>query len=814
MRRPPYLGIFWASLGLMFLEVLATRVIAFVVNSNDVAITVSLAMMGIGVAGSWLCLRPAAAERARPLAALLCAGASLATVALFVTATMLKTSGNRQLDQEAPFWIFVQTTISQASWHNLVIGAVMAVSYGLYGAAIAVVFREVNRGDLHRLYAVDLAGACLGALLAVALLEGTGFFAPLVFAATVPLAAAASFVFDASRRSAAAYLGAALVLGCGLCTAAAQRLTEPPPHLPSLARTRTQYTDAGKPTELWHTWTSYGRVAAVDLPQAGGEHVTLMVHGNGVGHAEVVDYRKPTGSMWLGRVATAACRPDRILVLMAGAGKDMVILHRLLSDRAVDITGVELVPQVITWPLSRVENGLAELLSRPDRRLVAAEAREFLARDRTRYDSIIVSWWGHSMAYFSGMSANSAGYVYSREGLAALVDHLSDGGQLTILNGNKVKVILALREVLAERGVRDAADAFVVLGNEEETRDWAGPSPQTRLLVKPRGFSVEDLAAIRAAGAGDARFEVQYAGGIEETPLHAPYVIAATASEPEAALRKRLPRETEISVPTDDRPYVESILPRFAFLEPWFWTQPAEADRVQRNQRSLWKRNLVFALSLSFVSAVLILGPLVLARRRIGREAGALNQLTYFACLGAGFMLVEMGLIQKLRLVVGHPGHTIAIVLSSIVLFTGAGSLISTWTFARGLGFRSAALIAAAAVLGTVLLLDAAGPWIVGLPRALKLAVCFLVPALPAICLGQMFPRGLAAIPGEHGMLVPWAFAVNATAGTVASALASPISYMIGFRATIFAGAAFYLVVAALPHAVRTPRAPGGSSRE
>ena len=99
-------------------------------------------------------------------------------------------------------------------------------------------------------------------------------------------------------------------------------------------------------------------------------------------------------------------------------------------------------------------------------------------------------------------------------------------------------------------------------------------------------------------------------------------------------------------------------------------------------------------------------------------------------------------------------------------------------------------------------------PHVMALPRALGVLLAFFAPAPMAIVLGHLLPRGLARIPSAQAHLVPWAFAINATAGTVATALASPVAYAFGFTSLLFLGALTYLAVALLPE----PPDGGGSA--
>lgn len=51
--------------------------------------------------------------------------------------------------------------------------------------------------------------------------------------------------------------------------------------------------------------------------------------------------------------------------------------------------------------------------------------------------------------------------------------------------------------------------------------------------------------------------------------------------------------------------------------------------------------------------------------------------LGYFACLGLGFIFVEICLIQRLVLFLGSPVYSISAVLSSLLISAGLGALAS-----------------------------------------------------------------------------------------------------------------------------------------
>jgi hypothetical protein len=198
------------------------------------------------------------------------------------------------------------------------------------------------------------------------------------------------------------------------------------------------------------------------------------------------------------------------------------------------------------------------------------------------------------------------------------------------------------------------------------------------------------------------------------------------------------------------------------------------------------------------VALVLILGPLCIlegpaATRRTYSHFG------YFFCLGAGFIIVEIALMQKASLVFDTPGLSIAIVLGSIILFTGLGSLISRRTFARGFSLRQAAL--GVSIYAVVLYFFLGWYTHVMLSWPLLgrgLAVAALI-APGALLMGHLFPQGLSLAAKDNTKLVPWAWGINGAMSTIGAGVAPLAAMAWGYNALFLAGAVFYAATVILP---------------
>src|SRR5207249_11224115 len=88
---------------------------------------------------------------------------------------------------------------------------------------------------------------------------------------------------------------------------------------------------------------------------------------------------------------------------------------------------------------------------------------------------------------------------------------------------------------------------------------------------------------------------------------------------------------------------------------------------------------LLFALigvSLIATGLVMVLPRLVLGTR-LPKQQGIVTFLWYFLCLGAGYILVQVALLQKFVLLLGHPTYALTVIIFSMLVSSGMGSFVS-----------------------------------------------------------------------------------------------------------------------------------------
>jgi hypothetical protein len=173
--------------------------------------------------------------------------------------------------------------------------------------------------------------------------------------------------------------------------------------------------------------------------------------------------------------------------------------------------------------------------------------------------------------------------------------------------------------------------------------------------------------------------------------------------------------------------------------------------------------------------------------------------LAYFAALGAGFMLLEVAVLQRFVLLLGHPVYSLTVTLFSLLLGTGLGSLLSRRVAGEHVQ-RTTVRALIAIVVATVVAVFALPAVIdIAIPASLEVrmvaAVALLMPL--GILLGMALPGGIRVLSTDRQDIVAWAWGINGAFSVVGATLAVFIAMNWGFSVTLLAGALVYAGAAA-----------------
>ncbi|MFN9844472.1 MAG: spermidine synthase [Planctomycetota bacterium] len=278
--------------------------------------------------------------------------------------------------------------------------------------------------------------------------------------------------------------------------------------------------------------------------------------------------------------------------------------------------------------------------------------------------------------------------------------------------------------------------------------------------------------------------------------------------------------EFDVSPSTDDRPF---------FFNYYRWS--ALADRVtawfgggsRTQQDTLFNYHTDFPVGhlvllgsmaqILLLAALLIFLPLRKLERDGARRPGATRFFLYFAALGLGFMLIEIALMQKLVIFLGHPTYALSLVLVSLLASAGLGSLLAGRIAVVGRRHLLWILLAiVAVVLLDVLAVNHLLPLLLGAPLWARMLVVVLLLVPTGLALGMPFPTGMRAVEARCPQLVPWGWAVNAFFSVFGSIFCIVLSMAIGFSNVFYVALGVYVVGMLGMATLRAlPAAPGAA---
>lgn len=248
---------------------------------------------------------------------------------------------------------------------------------------------------------------------------------------------------------------------------------------------------------------------------------------------------------------------------------------------------------------------------------------------------------------------------------------------------------------------------------------------------------------------------------------------------------------------TQDRPFFHEIIRPTRILEAL-----ARIELLPRQEIG-YLVNVAVLAQAACIALVVFLLPLV---RRGSMAPGAalgvgrvLSGFGYFLCLGLGFLFVEIVLIERFTYFLSDPSTAFAVVLSAMLIASGAGSAFSSRFVPRpraGIRLACGTTALATALLALALphLLALALPW----PDAAKIALVVAISAPLGFCMGMPFPLALSTYRGTRSAFIPWAWSVNGALSVVATPLANILAVSAGYSWVFGASLALYAAAAAL----------------
>jgi hypothetical protein len=673
-----------------------------------------------------------------------------------------------------------------------------AVPFYFSGVAVALILATRYIHKANALYASDLTGAAVGSILFFIMLSITDAISFVIFLASLGLVCA----YMISRKKSDVFL-AGLVIFLALFN-----------HYTGYFQIEWTKVDEGVETAKierdldWEKWTPFSRLTVTDADDnAFGWGISTKMMGL------YPDYRVSQKNLTIdSAAATVITGRDHPVSALIHLSYDITnMAHYLVSDARVgiigvgggrdilsalhfgqkEVWGVEINGQILhaarnvyrdfTYPFDEYENVF----------MVEDEARSFFERTEMEFDIIqasLIDSWAATAAGAFVLTENS---LYTVEGWKVFFSKLSNKGVLTMSRwhypfrpGEMLRLLNLAYVTLEQSGIKD---------------------PSKHILLTTVNYFDDSTPLEEHFGAGTIV--------VSKEPFKQNIVdrfttycetfgfdpVLTAEKEGESVFHELIDPETrdlfvktyplDISAPTDNNPFFFNMLKPTALL-----THKNIESMGPLSTNLLAIKNLLSLLLIVTLLAVFLIIVPLLIKMRGNSTSSFLNRHTaYFSSIGTGFMLIEIALIQKFAIFLGHPTYSILVVLFTVLLFCGVGSFFSSRIYDKiGIKGMFILIIAAVAVTGSsnMFILPLFSSWTL----FARIIYAFFIMAITGFMLGMPFPTGLRLLGKKYSHIAPWLWGVNGATSVVSTVLAISVSIFYGISTTFFLGLVFYIV--------------------
>ncbi|MCB9446195.1 MAG: hypothetical protein H6669_18355 [Ardenticatenaceae bacterium] len=748
MKRPfslLFLAVALTTFAGMVLEIALTRVLSILFFYNYVFVILAVAVLGMGLGAAVVHQRRQLWADGRLGWLALAAGASVAGLALLIVALV-------GVDGRIPLAILT------------------IIPYLLIGMVLAATF-TVHSEQTTTLYAADLGGAALGAAATIPLLNWlNGLDALFLAAGLLALAALCFFALETRFLAKIRFLWPTILIVAVVVAISWDGLRLDISQL-AVLKPETQLLQNTPQAEIVYSETdAFARVDLVQVPDA-PEQQFLFVDGAA---GSVMPCFPTTLQAERPFTTDLGYFPFRepvedVFIIGPGGGKD--VLFALLAN-VERITAVEISGQIVD-AVRQFGSYNGGLFDDPRVEIVVDEGRSYLRRSDEQFDLIYLSELVTLTAERNSYML-AENYAFTVEAFADYLDHLTPNGRIALKMYDELtltRVFVTAVSALQQTGIsQETAVRHIVVLLDPELVSAQDPLRSPLILIYREPITPEQGAAL-LADVQQTGFIPVFVPHVQERP---PLSLLATGETTLDQLVTDFSRG-DISATNDNAPF-------------FYEFRQGLPDLL---------RQLGVGLAV-----LLLAGTGYLAWRQRTIRRGQFWQLaTYFALLGMGFMLVELAVIQRLTLFLGHPTRVLSVALFAILLGSGLGS----WAAGRLAKIQPSRLIIisglAVALLALVfaLFVPALLDRFAGLSLAGRVATAVFLILPIAFVMGMPFPLGLQLARQKAGQsMIPLAWGINGVTAVAGSTAAVVLAMSWGFTAVLLAASVIYVLVALL----------------
>jgi hypothetical protein len=746
-RRLLFFGVFLTSLSGLVLEIAITRIFSAAIWYHFAFVAVSVALLGLGASGLFVQFRQRKIKEnwAADLTVFSAVGITAVT----------------------PIALFVMHVLSSHITYLPLFMGLFALPFFFMGVIISAAFNAFAT-VAGRLYSADLIGASLGALLVILLLTIIGGEETSLTVGLITAIAAIIFSFASKSKKkiimSVAFVGfAASLLLVNASTQIFAIQTDP-----YVQKDLPIYLREHPGSHIVKTqWNSFSRIDVVE-GGSGDEGLIAKIFIDGGAGTNIISWDGNLASRqdlsgWMQYLPFKMLENPKVLVIGSGGGRDVVAS---LVSGSTDVTSVEINP-IIYHTVERYGDATGNVYHHQYVRSYIDEGRSFVTRSNEKYDIIYVPFVDTWASVSSGGLSVSENFLYTMEGFQQYYDHLTDNGKIVVVRWliDSPRFVSSFTQLLEKNGIpqKEVYKHLVIVTANSYEKD---PSV-TMVILSKAPFTDSEIAFLSNSFSQKGYMPILVPG---QTAIE-PYQDFLNGKIGVEKFYEQFP--TKVYPVTDDNPFFLS------FEKPL----------------PVILQGLLYA---SFIIvAIFILVPFAWMRKS-SQERNDLRLssiMPYFAALGTGFILIELSLMQKLILLLGNPTTTLAILLFTLLVSSGTGSLVSSRMMKSGTR-NLVFVIAGIAGIGTLyaILLQPFIYTVIAEPFEIKALIAISILAPIGFLMGMPMPTGMRVVKAHNPKFVPWMWAINGAFSVLGSVLSVTIAILQGASYALMLGISIYFI--------------------
>jgi hypothetical protein len=649
--------------------------------------------------------------------------------------------------------------------------------------------------NVSKLYTADLAGAALGCILLIFILNITDAPTAVFVVAFLASVGGMFFLSDVDSRT----LRTVCVTWCillGIFAAFQTYLVFKESPLLRLKWVKGQF-EAPSLYEKWNSFSRvrvYGNMAVPETPSGWGlssayannrkiKQLYMDIDANAAtlltafdGDLTALDHLKYDVT----NVAHYISPNSKVLVIGTGGGRD--ILSALVFNQK-SVLGVEINQQIIDAVNIRFGNFTGHLDRDPRVKFINDEARSYIARSSDQFDIIQVSLIDTWAATAAGAFVLTENSLYTLEGWQIFLKHLTQNGVLSFSRwyyrdgpGEIYRLTSLASKSLMQLGINNPRNHMIIVRHLVSSKGDV-PDGVGTLLVNKTPFSSEDLSIIEDV-AQRLRFDVVL------SPRAAMDTTLSTIASGKNLDQFVAKFPMNISAPSDDNPFFFHLLrvgDTFGILD-----KLPERGPIRSNMMAVFILYILFIVVV-LLTLICIVLPLVLTTKKIDLQ-NSLPYFIYFSAIGLGFMLIEISLMQKLIIFLGHPTYSLSVVLFALLLSSSLGSYSTQ---------KTQSLSRLLMLLVALVVFEFLAPIVIrhfgSATTSVRIIISVLLLFPLGFFMGMAFPLGMKFASEKSTKLTPWLWGINGAMSVCASVLAVVIALNWGISRHI--GVVFFVTV-------------------